>query len=122
MLCAYLQAKILVVILIEIANVYCIIAIYTHGVIDTRVNYLSMPLIPLLVWLQACGRFGHIARMCPTAGNATGGGASQYTPVQRPAQYAPRSAAEGPVKCFRCGGLNHMSRFVVFCPSYSYLA
>ncbi|KAH7103227.1 hypothetical protein BKA62DRAFT_616656 [Auriculariales sp. MPI-PUGE-AT-0066] len=59
----------------------------------------------------ACGRFGHIARGCPTAGNAApGGGPSQFTPVQRPAQYVPRSANAAPVKCFRCGGFNHMSR------------
>ncbi|KAH6914941.1 hypothetical protein BKA70DRAFT_1257512 [Coprinopsis sp. MPI-PUGE-AT-0042] len=52
-----------------------------------------------------CGRFGHFARNC--TGNAGG--------------FAPRAPAAGrglntstlpPVKCYRCGGPNHMARFV----------
>ncbi|KZV87347.1 hypothetical protein EXIGLDRAFT_620761, partial [Exidia glandulosa HHB12029] len=58
-----------------------------------------------------CGRFGHIARVCPTpAGSGNGNGGSAFTPVQRPANATPRSAAIPPVKCFKCGGYNHMSR------------
>lgn len=59
-----------------------------------------------------CGRFGHIARVCPNGQGFAGGGGPQPP-------FAPRAPGPGrglntaslpPVKCFRCGGLNHMSR------------
>ncbi|PVG00475.1 hypothetical protein CPB86DRAFT_701076, partial [Serendipita vermifera] len=45
-----------------------------------------------------CGRIGHIARFCPAQGTA--GGSFGKRP----------SASTSPVKCYRCGGLNHMAR------------
>ncbi|KAF8520804.1 hypothetical protein BU17DRAFT_46359, partial [Hysterangium stoloniferum] len=59
-----------------------------------------------------CGRFGHIARVCPN-GQGFAGGSGLPPPT------APRAPGSGrglntaslpPVKCFRCGGPNHMSR------------
>ncbi|KAF6762650.1 hypothetical protein DFP72DRAFT_801718, partial [Ephemerocybe angulata] len=56
-----------------------------------------------------CGRFGHISRNCTS--NAGG--------------FAPRVAAPGrglntstlpPVKCYRCGGPNHMARDCLAAP------
>jgi cellular nucleic acid-binding protein len=60
---------------------------------------------------QHCGRPGHISRFCPAA---TGGPLS--------ARIGPRAPPQGsaPVKCFRCGGLNHYSRYVLFVAKYSF--
>ncbi|KAF8520667.1 hypothetical protein JB92DRAFT_2675075, partial [Gautieria morchelliformis] len=51
-----------------------------------------------------CGRFGHIARASPAF-------ASRAPPPGR----GLNTASLPPVKCFRCGGLNHMSRSAFRC-------
>ena len=52
---------------------------------------------------QSCGRFGHIARACPSTNSGFNGRPA-------PAGRGLNTASLPPVKCFRCGGLNHMSR------------
>ncbi|KZS91191.1 hypothetical protein SISNIDRAFT_475070 [Sistotremastrum niveocremeum HHB9708] len=56
----------------------------------------------------SCGRFGHIARNCPTAAGGGGGGFSGQRPA--PSGRGLNNATIPPIKCYRCGGLNHMSR------------
>ncbi|TDL30007.1 hypothetical protein BD410DRAFT_710730, partial [Rickenella mellea] len=53
-----------------------------------------------------CGRYGHIARLCPNGGNPNGAFPSRAPPPGR----SLNTSALPPVKCFRCGGLNHMSK------------
>lgn len=61
--------------------------------------------------IQSCGRMGHIARVCPNGngftGNATGPGYASRVP---PPGRGLNTASLPPVKCFRCGGFNHMSK------------
>ena len=56
--------------------------------------------------IKNCGRFGHIARACPGGTSGNGSFASRPPPPGR----SLNTASLPPVKCFRCGGLNHMSR------------
>ncbi|KIJ57168.1 hypothetical protein M422DRAFT_149881 [Sphaerobolus stellatus SS14] len=65
----------------------------------------------------ACGRFGHIARVCPNGGAGFGGGPGQGSFASRapPPGRGLNTASLPPVKCFKCGGLNHMSRSVLLC-------
>ncbi|KAJ8457042.1 hypothetical protein ONZ51_g11767 [Trametes cubensis] len=51
-----------------------------------------------------CGRFGHFARSCPSG---AGGAFSSRAP---PPGRALNTSALPPVKCYRCGGPNHMAR------------
>ena len=60
-----------------------------------------------LTMRQNCGRFGHIARNCTGAGG--NGFASRAPPPGR----SLNTSAIPPVKCYRCGGPNHMARQVV---------
>ncbi|OJT12571.1 hypothetical protein TRAPUB_10895 [Trametes pubescens] len=53
---------------------------------------------------QNCGRFGHFARSCPSS---TGGGFASRAP---PPGRALNTSTLPPVKCYRCGGPNHMAR------------
>ncbi|KAJ7180010.1 hypothetical protein C8R43DRAFT_871270, partial [Mycena crocata] len=53
-----------------------------------------------------CGRFGHIARTCPSG--ALGGPAFASRPP--PPGRALNTSTLPPVKCYRCGGPNHMAR------------
>jgi len=62
----------------------------------------------------SCGRFGHIARACPNGGagfagsnNPSGPGFASRAP---PPGRGLNTASLPPVRCFKCGGLNHMSR------------
>ncbi|TRM68090.1 hypothetical protein BD626DRAFT_395852 [Schizophyllum amplum] len=59
-----------------------------------------------MTMVQNCGRFGHFARNCPSA--AAGGFASRAPPPGR----GLNTSALPPVKCYRCGGPNHMARCV----------
>ncbi|KAJ7827531.1 hypothetical protein B0H14DRAFT_2367589, partial [Mycena olivaceomarginata] len=52
-----------------------------------------------------CGRFGHIARTCP---GTLGGPAFASRPP--PPGRALNMSTLPPVKCYRCGGPNHMAR------------
>ena len=56
--------------------------------------------------LQNCGHFGHIARVCPND-------AAEYGAVTRapPPGRGLNVASLPPVKCYRCGGPNHMARY-----------
>ncbi|KAJ7937078.1 hypothetical protein B0H13DRAFT_1589022, partial [Mycena leptocephala] len=54
-----------------------------------------------------CGRFGHIARACPGSG-ALGGHAFASRPP--PPGRALNTSTLPPVKCYRCGGPNHMAK------------
>ncbi|KAJ6484991.1 hypothetical protein C8R47DRAFT_980430, partial [Mycena vitilis] len=53
-----------------------------------------------------CGRFGHIARVCPS--NSLGGPAFASRPP--PPGRALNTSTLPPVKCYRCGGPNHMAK------------
>lgn len=68
-------------------------------------------LLPIYVYLisfeQNCGRFGHISRMCPGAG---AGFASRAPPPGR----GLNTSALPPVKCYRCGGPNHLAKYMWF--------
>ncbi|KAJ6569918.1 hypothetical protein B0H10DRAFT_1840782, partial [Mycena sp. CBHHK59/15] len=55
---------------------------------------------------QNCGRFGHIARACPSG--ALGGPTFASRPP--PPGRALNTSTLPPVKCYRCGGPNHMAR------------
>ena len=57
--------------------------------------------------LQNCGHFGHIARVCPNDAVEYGGFAPRAPPPGRGLNVA----ALPPVKCYRCGGPNHMARY-----------
>ena len=59
-------------------------------------------------WEQNCGRFGHIARTCPSAGGSPGTGFASRVPP--PGRTLNMSTLPAPVKCYRCGGPNHMAR------------
>ena len=58
--------------------------------------------------VQNCGRFGHIARSCTNAAGANGF-ASRAPPPGR----SLNTSTLPPVKCYRCGGPNHMARYVI---------
>ncbi|KAJ7095347.1 hypothetical protein B0H15DRAFT_108337 [Mycena belliarum] len=57
---------------------------------------------------QNCGRYGHIARTCP--GGSLGGPAFATRPP--PPGRGLNTSTLPPVKCYRCGGPNHMARRV----------
>ncbi|TFK75947.1 hypothetical protein BDN72DRAFT_756269, partial [Pluteus cervinus] len=57
-----------------------------------------------------CGRFGHIARACPN------GGASGFASRAPPPGRALNTSTLPPVKCYRCGGPNHMARDCLAAP------
>ncbi|KAG8707866.1 hypothetical protein FRC09_001567 [Ceratobasidium sp. 395] len=56
---------------------------------------------------------GHIARACPGSGGGFGGGGGFRPGFNR--------AANGPVKCFRCQGLNHYARDCMAAPGTTVL-
>ncbi|KIM90756.1 hypothetical protein PILCRDRAFT_58680, partial [Piloderma croceum F 1598] len=60
-----------------------------------------------------CGRFGHIARTCPSAGGTPGTGFASRAP---PPGRALNTSTLPPVKCYRCGGPNHMARDCLAAP------
>lgn len=62
----------------------------------------------LLMRRQSCNRFGHIAKNCPGVGN--NGGGSLASRISGPAGNG-RSAVPL-VKCFKCGGPNHLAKCV----------
>ncbi|KAF7352817.1 hypothetical protein MVEN_01248600 [Mycena venus] len=53
-----------------------------------------------------CGRFGHIARACPSGALSGPAFASRPPPPGR----GLNTSTLPPVKCYRCGGPNHMAR------------
>lgn len=57
---------------------------------------------------QNCGRFGHIARACPSG--ATGVSGAGFVSRIPPPGRALNTSTLPPVKCYRCGGPNHMAR------------
>jgi cellular nucleic acid-binding protein len=76
--------------------------------------------ITVFVW-QHCGHFGHIARVCPNdaieygggAGGGTGGGGGGFATRAPPPGRGLNVASLPPVKCYRCGGPNHMARYAI---------
>ncbi|KAG6919405.1 hypothetical protein DXG01_006288 [Tephrocybe rancida] len=56
-----------------------------------------------------CGRFGHIARTCP---NGTLGVSTGFVTRAPPPGRALNTSTLPPVKCYRCGGPNHMARYI----------
>ncbi|KAF8897501.1 hypothetical protein BD779DRAFT_1465674 [Infundibulicybe gibba] len=63
--------------------------------------------------IQNCGRLGHIARACPGgAPTASSGFVSRAPPPGR----ALNTSTLPPVKCYRCGGPNHMARDCLAAP------
>ncbi|KAJ3788442.1 hypothetical protein GGU11DRAFT_674569, partial [Lentinula aff. detonsa] len=54
-----------------------------------------------------CGRFGHIARVCP---NGAGGGAGGAFPARPPHGRTLNTSALPPIHCFKCGLLNHRAK------------
>src|SRR5258707_9590987 len=58
---------------------------------------------------QNCGHFGHIARVCPNEAPQDFAFASRAPPPGR----GLNMASLPPIKCYRCGGPNHMARYVV---------
>ena len=75
------------------------------------------------VCLQNCGHFGHIARVCPNeaieypggsgggaGGGGGGGGGGGFASRVPPPGRSLNVATLPPVKCYRCGGPNHMAR------------
>jgi len=57
--------------------------------------------------MQNCGRVGHIARTCPSGSG--GGFASRAPPPGR----ALNTSTLPPVKCYRCGGPNHVAKYAL---------
>ncbi|KAI0252013.1 hypothetical protein BJV78DRAFT_385415 [Lactifluus subvellereus] len=68
-------------------------------------GYENNGLVVFLVG-QNCGHFGHIARVCPNEAAAEYGFATRAPPPGRGLNVA----SLPPVKCYRCGGPNHMAR------------
>ena len=64
---------------------------------------------------QNCGHFGHIARVCPNDAVQDFGFASRAPPPGR----GLNMASLPPIKCYRCGGPNHMARYVATCWCYA---
>jgi len=71
-----------------------------------------------------CGHFGHIARVCP---NDAGAAAAAQAQAQEFGGFVSRAPPPGrglntaslpPIKCYRCGGPNHMARDCL-APPYS---
>jgi cellular nucleic acid-binding protein len=56
--------------------------------------------------IQNCGRFGHFARSCTSVSGGGAGFASRAPPPGR----ALNTSTLPPVKCYRCGGPNHMAK------------
>lgn len=67
-----------------------------------------------------CGRFGHIARACPngagTGGGGGGGGGAMFASRAPPPGRALNTSTLPPVKCYRCGGPNHLARDCLAAP------
>lgn len=61
---------------------------------------------------QNCGRFGHIARVCPGGAGMAGGFGGGMGFRAPPPGRGLNTSALPPVKCYRCGGPNHMARCV----------
>lgn len=71
-----------------------------------------------LTLIQNCGRFGHIARTCPSG---AGGGGTGFASRAPPPGRALNTSTLPPVKCYRCGGPNHMAKYVqVPPPAFGY--
>ncbi|KAG5717173.1 hypothetical protein E4T56_gene10324 [Termitomyces sp. T112] len=62
---------------------------------------------------ENCGRFGHIARTCP---NGTLGATTGFATRVPPPGRALNTSTLPPVKCYRCGGPNHMARDCLAAP------
>ncbi|KAG6814206.1 hypothetical protein H0H92_000883 [Tricholoma furcatifolium] len=71
----------------------------------------SVILVEVSVISRNCGRPGHIARTCPN-GALAAGFASRAPPPGR----ALNTSTLPPVKCYRCGGPNHMARDCLAAP------
>jgi cellular nucleic acid-binding protein len=58
--------------------------------------------------MQKCHQIGHIARVCPSgAAEVTGTGFASRAP---PPGRTLNTSTLPPVKCYKCGGPNHMAR------------
>ncbi len=72
--------------------------------------------VPLFYWTsnnpftlrKTCGRFGHFARNC--TGGPAGVAGSAFASRAPPPGRALNTSTLPPVKCYRCGGPNHMAR------------
>ncbi|KAF8192567.1 hypothetical protein BJ912DRAFT_1057917 [Pholiota molesta] len=70
-------------------------------------------LVVVLDTFKNCGRFGHFARNCQNAPGIGGPGFASRAP---PPGRALNTSTLPPVKCYRCGGPNHLARDCLAAP------
>ncbi|KDQ29009.1 hypothetical protein PLEOSDRAFT_1039301, partial [Pleurotus ostreatus PC15] len=68
----------------------------------------------ILAEAKTCGRFGHFARNC--TGGPAGVAGSAFASRAPPPGRALNTSTLPPVKCYRCGGPNHMARDCLAAP------